>query len=97
MVSLGLVCITASKAVRYRTVTRKRLFQFDPLEQARMLQSIYADNLRRLGNAIEFYSANQVHLYRLSSALFPFADDGIGEQVLAEFEAQMGLIGDRAS
>ena len=94
---LGLVCITASKAVRYRTVTRKRLFQFDRSEQARMLQTIYADNLRRLENAIEFCSTNQIRLYRLSSALFPFADDVIGEKVLEEFEAQIGLIGDRAS
>jgi len=38
---LGLVCITASKAVRYRTLTRKRLFQFDSLEQARMLRELY--------------------------------------------------------
>ena len=94
---LGLVCITASKAVRYRTVTRKRLSQFDPLEQARMLRDLYADNLRRLEQAIEFCNANQIHLYRLSSALFPFADDVIGEKILEEFEAEIGLVGDRAS
>ncbi|MCY7323912.1 MAG: UV damage endonuclease UvsE, partial [Phormidesmis sp. CAN_BIN36] len=94
---LGLVCITASKAVRYRTVTRKRLFQFDSLEQARMLRDLYADNLRRLEQAIEFCNANQIRLYRLSSALFPFADDVIGEKVLEEFEAEIGLVGDRAS
>ena len=94
---LGLVCITASKAVRYRTVTRKRLFQFDQLEQARMLRDLYADNLRRLEQAIEFCSANQIHLYRLSSALFPFADDVIGEKILEEIEAEIGLVGDRAS
>ncbi len=94
---LGLVCITVSKAVRYRTVTRKRLFQFDQLEQARMLRELYADNLQRLGAAIEFCSANQIRLYRLSSGLFPFADDVIGEKVLEELEAEIGLVGDRAS
>lgn len=93
---LGLVCITASKAVRYRTVTRKRLLQFDSLEQERMLRELYADNLRRLGGAIEFCNLNNIRLYRLSSALFPFADDVIGERILAEFEEAMGLVGDRA-
>ncbi len=94
---LGLVCVTSSKAVRYRTVTRKRLLQFDSLEQERMLRELYADNLRRLGEAIEFCNLNNIRLYRLSSGLFPFADDEIGDRVLSEFEEAMGLVGDRAS
>ncbi len=40
---LGLVCITASDAVRYRALTRKRLLQFDDAEQKRMLRELYAD------------------------------------------------------
>ncbi len=94
---LGLVCITASRAVRYRTVTRKRIFQFDFSEQERMLRELYAENLRRLGEAIEFCHLSNIRLYRLSSALFPFADDVIGDYVLTEFKEAMGLVGDRAS
>ena len=39
---LGLVCITHSDEVRYRTVTRKRLLQFDAGEQKRRLRDLYA-------------------------------------------------------
>ena len=32
--NLGLVCITTTDAVRYKTITRKRLLSFDEAEQA---------------------------------------------------------------
>ncbi|BAU13534.1 UV damage endonuclease [Leptolyngbya sp. NIES-3755] len=94
---LGLVCISASKTVRFKTITRKRLLQFDLVEQERLLRELYAENLRRLGIAIEFCAANKIGLYRLSSGLFPFADDPMGASILDEFAEGMGLVGEQAS
>ncbi len=50
--NLGLVCITQSDEVRYRTVTRTRLLQFPPVEQRRMLHTISRENLVRLNRAL---------------------------------------------
>jgi UV DNA damage endonuclease len=94
---LGLVCISASKTVRFKTITRKRLLQFETAEQERILRDLYAENLRRLGVAIDFCAANRIGLYRLGSGLFPFADDAIGSEVLAEFADRMSLIGEQAN
>ncbi|MBW4444423.1 MAG: UV DNA damage repair endonuclease UvsE [Plectolyngbya sp. WJT66-NPBG17] len=94
---LGLVCISASKTVRFKTITRKRLLQFDLVEQERLLRELYAENLRRLGIAIEFCASNDIRLYRLSSGLFPFADDPMGAAVLDEFTEGMGLVGEQAT
>ena len=54
---LGLVCITHSDEVRYRTVTRKRLLQFDAGEQKRRLRELYGANLARLNGALDFCAA----------------------------------------
>lgn len=94
---LGLVCITHSDAVRYRTTTRKRLLTFDAAEQKRILRELYAANLERLSRAIDFCAANDLRLYRITSGLFPFADDAMGEDVLAEFADEARRTGDRAS
>lgn len=93
---LGLVCITASTDVRYRALTRKRLLQLEPAEQVRVLRELYAENLRRLGGAIDFCESCQIRLYRLSSATFPFADDPLGAPILAEFAAELRAVGERA-
>jgi UV DNA damage endonuclease len=93
---LGLVCITASDAVRYKTTTRKRLLQLEPPEQQQVLRTLYAENLRRLGLAIDFCDAHDIRLYRLSSATFPFADDSVGEDILSEFADGLQQVGDRA-
>jgi UV DNA damage endonuclease len=93
---LGLVCITTTDAVRYRALTRKRLLQFDALEQKRMLRELYADNLSRLNRALDFCSERDLKLYRLTSGLFPFADDEIGADVLEEFRAEARGTGERA-
>jgi UV DNA damage endonuclease len=93
---LGLVCITVSDAVRYRAVTRKRLLQFDEAEQKRMLRLLYADNLARLNAALSFCAEREIKLYRLTSSLFPFADDAIGSDVLEEFQAELARTGQRA-
>ena len=93
---LGLVCITHSDEVRYKTVTRKRLLQFDAREQERMLRALYAANLARLNGALDFCAARGLRLYRMTSALFPFADDEAGSGVLEEFSAELKRTGARA-
>ena len=93
---LGLVCVTASDAVRYRAMTRKRLLQLDAAEQQSALRRLYADNLARLDNAIDYCHANGIRLYRLTSALFPFADDPLGEDILNEFAEAIAVTGKRA-
>ncbi len=94
---LGLVCITTSDAVRYRALTRKRLLQFDAAEQRRVLRELYADNLARLNGALSFCASRGIRLYRMTSALFPFADDAAGEGVLEEFGEGIGETGRRAT
>lgn len=94
---LGLVCITISDAVRYRALTRKRLLQFDEVRQKHMLRELYADNLARLDKALDFCIAQSIRLYRMTSALFPFADDPAGEDVLEEFRDAIRHTGRRAT
>jgi UV DNA damage endonuclease len=93
---LGLVCITTSDAVRFRTVTRKRLLQLSEIEQETVLRELYTDNLKRLDKAIDFCSVNQIKLYRMTSALFPFADTDLGEAVLHSMTEELRKTGDRA-
>jgi UV DNA damage endonuclease len=94
---LGLVCITHSDEVRYRALTRKRLRQFPAGEQKRMLRGLYADNLSRLGRALSFCEARGLSPYRMTSGLFPFADDAAGADVLEEFRAEVASVGRRAT
>jgi len=94
---LGLVCITSSDAVRYRALTRKRLLQLDAEEQRRTLRELYADNLSRLARAVDFCHERGISLYRITSALLPFADDPAGEPLLEEFAGIMRGIGERAA
>lgn len=93
---LGLVCITTSDAVRFRTVTRKRLLQLTEIEQEKVLRELYADNLKRLEKAIDFCAANGIKLYRMTSALFPFADTDLGEAVLHSMTEELRNTGERA-
>ena len=94
--NLGLVCITTTDAVRYKTVTRKRLLSFEESVQQEMLRVIYQENIYRINNAIEFCQANGINLYRLTSGLFPFSDEPIGARVLDEFADQLSTTGKRA-
>lgn len=93
---LGLVCITASDAVRYRSMTRKRLLQLETAAQQQDLRTLYGENLRRLAAAVDFCHMHHIRLYRLNSATFPFADDPVGEDILTEFAEGLRQIGDRA-
>jgi UV DNA damage endonuclease len=93
---LGLVCITSSDQVRYRTVTRKRLLQLSSEEQKQVLRQLYQDNLQRFNKALDFCEANNIKLYRITSSLFPFADTPEGESVLNEFDDELKATGDRS-
>lgn len=94
--NLGLVCITTTDAVRYKTVTRKRLLSFDERVQQEMLRVIYQENINRINNAIEFCAANDINLYRLTSGLFPFSDEPIGAEILEDFAEQLSVTGRKA-
>jgi UV DNA damage endonuclease len=94
---LGLVCITTSAEVRYRALTRKRLLQFDEAEQKRMLRELYLDNLSRLDRALDYCREHSLQLYRMTSSLFPFADDVSGADVLESISAQVAQVGSRAT
>ncbi len=93
---LGLVCITASKDVRYRTVTRKRLLEHSDEGQRRILEDIYRDNIQTFDKAMAYCEAEGIGLYRIPSSIFPFADEAIGREVLAPFAATLGRSGRRA-
>ena len=71
---LGLVCITVSKEVRYRTITRKRLLDLSEDGQQRALEDIYRDNIQSLDNALRYCEREGIRLYRMPSSIFPFAD-----------------------
>jgi UV DNA damage endonuclease len=94
--NLGLVCITTTDAVRYKTVTRKRLLSFEEPTQREMLRSLYQENINRLNLAVEFCAANDIRLYRMTSGLFPFSDEEIGAEILEDFAAQLSAIGQDA-
>jgi UV DNA damage endonuclease len=91
--NLGLVCITNSDRVRFKTVTRKRLLAFDETTQREMLRALYAENIARLQKAVEFCLENDIRLYRMTSGLFPFSDESIGAVILEEFAVKLGEIG----
>ena len=90
---LGLVCVTTSDEVRFRTVTRRTLSKLSESEQQQKLRTIYSANVERLYKAIAFCQRENIQLYRLSSGLFPFADSPLGEKILAEFTTDLQQIG----
>jgi UV DNA damage endonuclease len=90
---LGLVCITHSEEVRYKTTTRKNLLSLDETAQREKLRTIYAENIARLRRAVEYCLANDINLYRMTSALFPFSDEATGGEILTEFAGELGEIG----
>jgi len=94
--NLGLVCITTSSEVRYKTVTRKRLLSFDEAAQAEMLRNLYRENIGRLKKAVEFCLVNNINLYRMTSALFPFSDEPAGAKILQEYAEDLSVIGTNA-
>ncbi|MBE9005925.1 UV DNA damage repair endonuclease UvsE [Fortiea sp. LEGE XX443] len=97
--NLGLVCITASQQVRFKTITRTRYLKLSFEERESTLRLLYQNNLQRLHDALTFCEENQICLYRMSSGLFPMNDleDQIGENILEEMSVDLSKIGQRAS
>lgn len=95
--NLGLVCITTTDAVRFKTVTLKRLLSFDEIEQSQLLRNLYSENITRLENAVTFCRANGIRLYRISSEIFPFSDEEFGREILFEFSDRLASIGQTAT
>ena len=94
--NLGLVCITHSEEVRYKTVTRKTLLSLDEAARKEKLRSIYAENAARLKKAVEYCLSNEIKLYRMTSNLFPFSDEAAGAEILGEFAAELAQTGKNA-
>lgn len=94
---LGLVCITIGDQIRYRTITRKRLLQFDEVQQRQLLHDLYTDNIARLNSALDFCLYHQIRLYRFPTNLFPFADTPLGADVLTPLGDQLYQAGTRAT
>jgi UV DNA damage endonuclease len=95
---LGLVCITISQQVRFRTMTRTRYLKLSDIQRQSALRELYQHNLQRLHDALSFCQNNKIQLYRMSSALFPLSDieDEIGANILEEMSADLGKIGEKA-
>jgi UV DNA damage endonuclease len=93
---LGLVCITKSTEVRYRTVTRKRLLALSPERQRQLLGEIYAANIEALDAALRYCERLGVSLYRILSSIFPFADEDIGREALQPLAGALAGAGQRA-
>ena len=96
MPHLGLVCITASKDIRYRTVTRTRLHAQAPDSQRAILEDIFRDNLQTLDAALRYCVETGIRLYRLPSSIFPFADTPEGLAVLQTLAPALARSGKRA-
>ena len=96
---LGLVCITFSKQVRFRTITRTRYLQFSLEQREATLKELYRDNLQRLDGGLSFCQEHQLQLYRMPSGLFPLCDleDEIGAHILEEMSGDLAKIGQRAA
>ncbi len=95
---LGLVCITASPQIRFRTITRTNYLRLDVAARLEKLRELYASNFAKLLEALDFCFASEIKLYRLTSQLFPMhdLDDGVGALVLEEIAAQLPEVGRRA-
>jgi UV DNA damage endonuclease len=95
--NLGLVCITVSKDIRYRTITRTRLLAAAPDAQRQLLDAIYRDNIQTFDNALRYCEREGIRLYRIPSSIFPFFDEDIGREVLAPLAVALGKSGARAT
>lgn len=95
---LGLVCITHSPEIRYKTITRTRYLSLEPSIRKPSLEKLYQYNLKMLFKALAFCHSRGIFLYRMLSDAFPLSDfeDGIGHGVLVEMGQQLSKIGPKA-
>jgi len=91
---LGLVCMTASDEIRFRTITRTRLHALPAAEQRTTLLELYRHNAERLAAGFRFCKARRISLFRMSSDLFPFADTPAGEALLRGLADELGRLGE---
>jgi UV DNA damage endonuclease len=95
--NLGLVCITTTDDVRFKTITRKRLLSLSEAEQHLKLLELYDENTRRLEVAIDYCLNLGIKLYRMSSEVYPFSDEPFGRAILSEFSDRLAAAGARAT
>lgn len=93
----GLVCITHSDDVRYRTITRKRLLEKTVAVQHKLLEDLYRENIQRLEKALQFCKSEGIILYRIPSSLFPFFDEDVGRGALEPFLGLLKRVGEAAT
>jgi UV DNA damage endonuclease len=93
--ALGLVCITASPQIRYRTMTRTTYLKLAPEERAERLRELYLSNIEKFLEALSYCAWQGIRLYRVSSQLFPLSDweDGVGAAVLEGLAGELARIG----
>lgn len=77
-------------------MTRKRLLTLTPAEQEQVLRQLYQANLGRFHQALTFCAQKAIRLYRVTSNLFPFSDEPLGQRILREMGADLATIGRRA-
>lgn len=94
---LGLVCMTSTPEVRFRTITRTRYLSLVSAERESRLLELYTHNLERLFAALDFCRAHDIRLYRAISGLFPMSDEPLGERVLQRLEPRLAEFGPRAT
>jgi len=93
---LGLVCITASSEIRYRTITRTRFLALGVKDRRAALAEVYRSNVATLHEAVQFCLKNAFGLYRISASLFPFADTPFGFKILKGLTAELRRVGRHA-
>jgi len=94
---LGLVCITAGPAVRFRTITRTRFLALSVRDREARLRELYTENLERLFHALAFCHARGIRLYRATSQLFPMNDDPVGTATLESMRTSLAAFGVQAA
>lgn len=95
--NFGLVCITYSQEVRYRTITRTRLIQNPLVVQQELLEEIYRSNMCRFEAALKFCKREEIFLYRIPSSIFPFFDEDVGREVMQRLAPDVARLGRQAS
>lgn len=94
--ALGLVCLSSDRSIRYRTITRTRLFSLPAEEQTSALRSIYDENAATLDRAIDYCRERNIGMYRIPSGIFPSSEDGEGSRILDSMAPRLKEIGERA-
>lgn len=94
---LGLVCITASEDVRFKSITRTRLRSMSVRDRRSELDRLYRHNLDRFRGAVDLCVSRGFPLYRIPSGLFPFADTPLGAERLKRLRPHVETEGRRAT